>query len=122
MYLLNERMVPTACACYTIFHVCTTGGRALLEETEALTSIQFSAHSRVTLTKSISQSLGFLILGRGIKQSYPIPQQAFIGINGEHSVNIQITKRTKEIRMTEANTDLLVYLSNPCASLFTVLF
>lgn len=115
-------MVPTARAFYAILHGVATVGRGLPEDIGALTSILFCAHCRVTLARSASQSLGFLTLGMGIKQSYPVPQQAFSGTKRESSVNFQITKRTKEIRMTEANADLLVYLSSPCASLFMVLF
>lgn len=114
--------MPAAGAFYTIVHGDAIVGRGLHEHTREPKSILFSAHSRVTLAKSVSQSLEFLILGMGIKQSYPLPQRAFSGTNGAGSVNIQKTKRTKEIKMTDANADLLVYLTSPCASVFTVLF
>ena len=110
-------MVPTVGAFCEIYHGDGTVETALQEDTQVLPSILSSTPSALTLAKSVSQNLR-----NWDKTIDPLPQQSLSGTNGENSVNIQITKRTKENRMTEENADLLVYLSCPCAFLFIISF
>lgn len=113
-------MVPPAIC--EMYHEDGTVEKTLQEDTQTLPFILSSAPSGVTLTKSASQSFEVPHLRDQDKTIDPFPWQSLSGTNGDSSVNIQITKRTKENRMTEEKADLLVYLSRPCAFLFIVSF
>ena len=92
------------------------------EDTQAVPFILSSAPSGVTLTKAVFQSFEVPHLRDQDKTIDPFPWQSLSGTNGDSSVNIQITKRTKENTIMEEKADLLVYLSHPCAFLFIISF
>ena len=79
-----------------IYHKDGTLEITLQEDTQAVPFILSSAPSGVTLTKAVSQSFEVPHLRDQDKTIDPFPWQSLSGTNGDSSVNIQITKRTKE--------------------------